>query len=208
MSQRGWQVHVLRDVAKLAQDCLSMLPGCLLLDVTEGYWLARKLLRQVGRRRDARPIICLSAHADAEPAVEAMKRGAFDFLFLPVKQRELAASVLAALRVQRLLFAVQQNQALVERRLADLTPRERQVLAGMIQGQSNKRMAFEMKLSQRTIETHRKRVMDKFEANNLADLCRMMDSCHRCVYLPPASGICGCRPTRCCHLHTSLRHKA
>jgi FixJ family two-component response regulator len=152
-------------------------PGCLVLDVRMPGMSGLELQQQLNVRGAMIPVIFITGHGDIPMAVEAMQHGAFDFLQKPFRDQDLID------RIQRALATDHKNrQALKERdririRLDSLTPREREVLDLMMRGKPNKVMAAELGLSQRTVEIHRARVMEKTEASSLAQLVRMvMDS--------------------------------
>jgi two-component system response regulator FixJ len=152
-------------------------PGCLVLDVRMPGMSGLELQEQLNLRGAMIPVIFITGHGDVPMVVEAMQQGAFDFLQKPFRDQDLID------RIQRALAADQKNrQVLKERdrvraRLDSLTPREREVLDLMMRGKPNKVMAAELGLSQRTVEIHRARVMEKTDASSLAQLVRMvMDS--------------------------------
>lgn len=120
------------------------------------------------------PVIILTAHGDVPLAVEAMKQGAIDFIEKPASEAQLLAAIEAAGN-----YLANRPQAmiaggLVSDRLARLTGREREVLDHLILGMTNKHIAEQLGISQRTVEIHRSRIREKMEARGLADLIRMM----------------------------------
>jgi RNA polymerase sigma factor (sigma-70 family) len=152
-------------------------PGCLVLDVRMPGLSGLELQQQLNLRGAIIPVIFITGHGDIPMAVEAMQHGAFDFLQKPFRDQDLID------RIQRALAADEKNRASlrerdrVRARLDSLTPREREVLDLMMRGKPNKVMAAELGLSQRTVEIHRARVMEKTDASSLAQLVRMvMDS--------------------------------
>ncbi|MGH8262745.1 MAG: response regulator transcription factor [Steroidobacteraceae bacterium] len=152
-------------------------PGCLVLDVRMPGMSGLELQEQLNLRGAVIPVIFITGHGDVPMAVEAMQQGAFDFLQKPFRDQDLID------RIQRALAADQKNRLVlkerdrVRARLDSLTPREREVLELMMRGKPNKVMAGDLGLSQRTVEIHRARVMEKTEAASLAQLVRMvMDS--------------------------------
>jgi two-component system, LuxR family, response regulator FixJ len=149
-------------------------PGCLLLDVRMPGISGLELQQQLTLQGKIIPVIFITGHGDIAMAVEAMQHGAFDFLQKPFRDQELLE------RVQRALVKDRDNRARLQvvdstqQRLDTLTPRERQVLDLVVSGTPNKVMAYRLGISQRTIEIHRARVMDKMDASSLAQLVRMM----------------------------------
>ncbi|KKK87868.1 hypothetical protein LCGC14_2748910, partial [marine sediment metagenome] len=119
------------------------------------------------------PIILVSAHGDVPTVVRAMKAGALNFLEKPCRDQELWEALQEALRRneenrKRLMY-----NAVVRRRIARLTPGERDVLTSLVDGKSNKLIATELGLSVRTIEVRRAKLMKKMKAKSLAELVRL-----------------------------------
>ena len=148
-------------------------PGCLILDVRMPGMSGIELQGELNRRGAIIPVIFISGHGDIPMAVEAIQHGAFDFLSKPFRDQDLID------RVQRALAVDAENRkALAEKetlrsRYDSLTPREQEVLLLVTQGKANKVMAGDLGVSQRTVEIHRARVMEKMGANSLAQLVRM-----------------------------------
>ena len=157
--------------------------GCVLLDVRMPGMSGPTMQRELTVRGSILPVIFITGHGDVPMAVEAMQQGAFDFLQKPFRDQDLIE------RVQRALAKDQSNrvelseQAKVRERFDSLTPREREVLALVTSGKANKVMAADLNVSQRTVEIHRARVMEKMHASSLAQLVRMMMDLEE---LPPA----------------------
>ena len=147
--------------------------GCLVLDVRMPGMSGLELQEELNRRGAIIPVIFISGHADVPMAVEAIQHGAFDFLQKPFGDQDLID------RIQRALAADADNrQALsqldeLRKRYATLTPREQEVLVLVTDGRANKVMAGDLGVSQRTIEIHRARVMEKMGARSIAQLVRM-----------------------------------
>jgi FixJ family two-component response regulator len=147
--------------------------GCVLLDVRMPGMSGPALQQQLNLRGSILPVIFITGHGDVSMAVEAMQHGAFDFVEKPFHDQDLLERVDAALA-----HSAKSRQLLSERqsirdRFERLTPREREVLQHVTRGSSNKVMAYELNISQRTIEIHRARLMEKMEAPSLAHLVRM-----------------------------------
>ncbi len=120
------------------------------------------------------PVIILTAHGDVQLAVEAMKGGAIDFIEKPGSEEQLLGAIEAAANQLANRPRVTVPQGVVSERLARLTGREKEVLDHLILGMTNKHIADELGISQRTVEIHRARIREKMEARGLADLIRMM----------------------------------
>jgi RNA polymerase sigma factor (sigma-70 family) len=119
------------------------------------------------------PVIFITGHGDVPMAVEAMQKGAVDFIQKPFRDQELLDRVGEALKTDQELRSAREEKAEVQHRIDKLTNRERQVLDLVVTGKPNKVIAYELGVSQRTVEIHRARVMEKMEAKSLADLVRM-----------------------------------
>ena len=148
-------------------------PGCLVLDVRmpgrSGLDL-QQMLRMAGRQR---PIIFLSAHADIPQSVQAMKAGAMEFLTKPFDPQELLDAIRQAIERDGLERSRRAKQLEISERYANLSARERQVMACVVAGLANKETALKLDISVRTVKAHRAEVMGKMHAGSVADLVRM-----------------------------------
>lgn len=149
-------------------------PGCLVLDVRMPGMSGLELQQELNLRGAIIPVIFITGHGDIPMAVEAMQHGAHDFLQKPFRDEDLIERVRGALDKDAKARAALEEHNSIRARLGSLTPRERQVLALMARGKPNKIMAHELGLSQRTVEIHRARVMEKSGASSLAELVRMV----------------------------------
>jgi two-component system response regulator FixJ len=148
--------------------------GCLVLDVRMPGMSGLELQQQLNLRGAVIPVIFITGHGDIPMAVEAMQQGAFDFLQKPFRDQDLIERIQHALERDARARAALDQHAKIRERLDSLTPREREVLALMTRGKPNKIMAAELGVSQRTVEIHRARVMEKSGAASLAQLVRMV----------------------------------
>ena len=149
-------------------------PGCLVLDVRMPGMSGLELQQQLNLRGAVIPVIFITGHGDIAMAVEAMQQGAFDFLQKPFRDQDLIDRIQRALERDARNRASLEQHAKIRERLDSLTPREREVLTLMTRGKPNKVMAAELGVSQRTVEIHRARVMEKSGAASLAQLVRMV----------------------------------
>ncbi len=149
-------------------------PGCLVLDVQMPGMSGLDLQQLLAERNIHIPVIVLTGHASVPTAVTALKAGATDFLEKPFDNEVLLARVRDALALDAESRQARRERAMVEERLALLTPREREVMELMVEGKSSKLIAAELGLSARTVEIHRARIMDKMQCDSLADLVRMV----------------------------------
>jgi RNA polymerase sigma factor (sigma-70 family) len=123
------------------------------------------------------PIIFITGHGDVPMTVRAMKQGAVDFLEKPFRNSDLLASIDQALAQDAAKMERYLHKARISERCSSLTPREKEVMAHIVDGLSNKNIAQLLGVSMRTVEAHRSRVMEKMEARSLPDLVRMADFC-------------------------------
>jgi FixJ family two-component response regulator len=149
-------------------------PGCLLLDVQlpglDGLALQRSL-QQLGL---ALPIIFLTGHGDIPMTVRAMQAGAVNFLTKPVSAAALFPAVDAALAQDARSRQERAAGDAWQQRLASLTPRERQVLDGVVAGRLNKQIATELGIVEQTVKYHRARIMERMQVHSVAELVNLM----------------------------------
>ena len=147
--------------------------GCLILDVRMPGMSGLDLQEQLGEGGISLPAIIITGHADVPMAVRALKAGAYDFIEKPFNDQVLLERVQKALEAGEEDRFVEDRQKKIDAKIDTLTPRERQVMEMVVNGMANKQVAAELGLSEKTIEVHRKHVMDKMQAGNVADLIRM-----------------------------------
>lgn len=148
-------------------------PGCIVLDVRMPDMSGLELQDELNRRGAIIPVIFITGHGDVPMAVEAMQHGAVDFLQKPFSDKDLTERIHQALSIDRRNRALLGEKEMIRARLAALTPRELQVLRLVTLGKSNKVIAGDLDLSQRTVELHRAHLMEKMGASSLAHLVRM-----------------------------------
>ena len=149
-------------------------PGCLVLDVRMPEMSGLELQEQLNLQGAVIPVIFITGHGDVPMAVEAMQAGAFDFLQKPFRDQDLIDRIQRALEKDRSNRTALTERNTIRERLESLTPREREVLTMVTSGKANKVMASDLGVSQRTVEIHRARVMEKMGASSLAQLVRMV----------------------------------
>jgi two-component system response regulator DctR len=151
-------------------------PGCLLLDVRMPGLSGLALFEQLIERQllDVLPVIFLTGHADVPTAVDAVKRGAFDFCEKPFSDNALVDRIEQALtRSAQTLEALKSKRSL-QQNLAELTERERDVMRLVVEGLPNKLIADQLDISVRTVEVHRARVFDKMAVKSAVELANLM----------------------------------
>src|SRR5574343_1147121 len=167
---QDYRVAVFGDAGSFLKAYKKEWRGCLLLDIRmpgmDGLTL-QKHLAGLGREL---PVIIMTGHGDVASAREAFRALAIDFLEKPLDHRKLLAAIADAFARQQSLLAADLNRSAVERLLAGLTPREREVMARVVAGQHNRDIAAELGISPRTVEVHKARMMDKLGVGNVSDL--------------------------------------
>lgn len=148
-------------------------PGCLVLDVRMPEMSGLEVQQHLNRSGATLPVILITGHGDITMAVQAMKNGAFDFLQKPFRDQDLLDRINAALKLDAENRAIVDRHADLRHRAQSLTPREREVMALVVDGRANKVIAVDLGLSERTVEIHRANVMEKMGARSVAHLVKM-----------------------------------
>jgi FixJ family two-component response regulator len=147
--------------------------GCIVLDIRMPDLNGMELQRKLNQLNSILPIIFVTGHGDVPMAVEAMQQGAVDFVQKPYREQELLDKISQAMKLdEENRSSLKQRQQIMDS-MASLTPRENDVMSLMVEGKANKVIAIDLDISQRTVEIHRARVMEKLHANSLAHLVRM-----------------------------------
>ena len=171
----GLDVETFRSAKAFLEYNTPDRPSCLVLDVRlsgpSGLDL-QATLREAGRTL---PIVFITGHGDVPTSVRAMKGGAIAFLQKPFNDQELLDCIQRALARSREERVERAERAELQRRLATLTPREREVLALVVTGKLNKQIAGDLGIAEKTIKVHRGRVMEKMQASSVAALVRMAE---------------------------------
>ena len=154
-------------------ECL----GCLIVDVRMPGISGLDLHEELIAQNALIPIIITTGHADVPMAVRAMKAGAFDFFQKPINEELLIERVRQAIEHDVRMRPAEGKRRELLRRLNLLTPREHHIMKKLIDGKSTKIIAYELSISDKTVETHRRNIMKKMEAKNVADLVRMGVEC-------------------------------
>jgi len=150
--------------------------GCALLDVRMPGMSGIELQREMKRIGVDMPVIIITGHGDVPMAVHAMKEGAFDFIEKPFNNQVLLDRVQAALAQGQEAIKAKAEKAVAEKRMEQLTERERQVLGHVVAGDTNKAIARSLDISTKTVEAHRAKVMRKMGAGSLAELVRLANT--------------------------------
>jgi two-component system response regulator FixJ len=147
--------------------------GCVITDVRMPEITGIDVLRRVKEAGSDIPVIVITGHGDISLAVEAMKLGAVDFLEKPFDEDQLLAALKSTLSRDADMAVQKAELSEINDKLAVLSNRERQVLDGLVAGNANKTIAFDLGISPRTVEIYRANLMTKMAANSLSDLVRM-----------------------------------
>jgi FixJ family two-component response regulator len=178
--------ELLRALDESESDALWQGPAsCLVADLRMPGLTGLDLQDELARRGLDIPLLFISGHADVKSSVRAMKGGALDFLEKPFSDTALIDAVRGALARHDQLRAARREKDVLEARLARLTPREREVFALVASGLLNKQVGYKLGTTEKTVKVHRARVMEKMEAESLADLVRMAGSLG--ISVPPAA---------------------
>jgi RNA polymerase sigma factor (sigma-70 family) len=148
-------------------------PACLVLDVRIARENGLRVQEVLRATTWCPPIIFLTGHGTVPMCVRAMRAGAIDFLQKPVDDEDLLAAITTALEQDYRMRDSQRQRAVLQQRVATLTPREQEVLSLVTTGLLNKEIAYALGTSEKTIKAHRARVMQKMQATSVAELVRM-----------------------------------
>jgi FixJ family two-component response regulator len=173
MSTVGYHAVAFARPTEFLQKLDANQHGCLVLDVRMPEMSGLEVQQQLNRAGSLLPVILITGHGDIPMAVQAMKDGAFDFLQKPFRDQELLDRINAALKQDAENRAAVERHADLRRREESLTPREREVMALVVDGKANKVIAIDLGLSERTVEIHRANVMEKMGARSVAHLVKM-----------------------------------
>jgi FixJ family two-component response regulator len=177
LESHGLQVSAFKDgrafLDSYAPGSAVRKPECLVLDIRMPGLTGMQVQDELRQRNVCVPVIFITAHGDVPLAVEAMRRGAFDFLEKPFADDVLVTAIGSALARDDEQMSRDRDAASARARLEALTPRERQVLELVIEGALNKTIADRLGISIKTVELHRSRVMEKMRAQSLAQLIQM-----------------------------------
>ena len=173
LQSRDYTVRTFASAPEFLGAAPTLRVGCLVTDIRMPGMDGLELQQELVERQLGFPLIVITGHGDVPLAVRAMKAGAVDFIEKPFAAEMLLQGVAAALA--RVGKAADQDElaAIAAARLALLSPREREVLAGLLAGLPNKSIAYDLAISPRTVEIHRARVMDKMAAGSLSELVRL-----------------------------------
>lgn len=172
LGSAGFVVRLFESAQIFLNELPDLAAGCVVTDIRMPGIDGMELLRQLNLASRKLPVIVMTGHGDVPLAVEAMKLGALDFLEKPFADDRLIGMIETALSQSDSGAKSEAVSANMAARLASLTPRERQVMQGLVTGLSNKAIARGYDISPRTVEVYRANVMTKMQAGSLSELVR------------------------------------
>jgi RNA polymerase sigma factor (sigma-70 family) len=170
MKRHGLRCEVFADARSFLDSYGGDMPGCLVVDLNMPGMNGLELQQRLKERGACLPVIFLSALADVPKAVRAVREGAVDFIEKPFDYRTVAALVRECLRRDALAREAREHKRACGERLTQLTQREREVLELVVAGRMNREIAEELRISIKTVEAHRARIMEKLEVGSVAEL--------------------------------------
>ena len=174
LESRGFEVRSFASAEKFLKSIGTAMPACVVTDVRMPNVSGLELQIALKKRDSSVPVILITGHGEIAMAVDAIKQGAFDFLEKPFDEERLIRSISNALEASRKLRDERDQRADLVARVAELSPRQREVMLLVAEGLSNKEIALRLDISPRTVENYRAWVMEKMGARGLAELVRMV----------------------------------
>jgi two-component system response regulator DctR len=174
LKSRGVPARTWPSAEAFLADWSEELRGCLVLDVRMEGMSGVELFDQLLEKGCRLPVIFLTGHGDVPLAVGALKKGAFDFVEKPFNDNELVDRIVAAVRHDEVVRRELESEATVAARLAELTPRERQVMERVLAGDYNKNIADALGIAVRTVEVHRARIFEKMAVRSAVELAQLL----------------------------------
>jgi two-component system response regulator DctR len=174
LRSRGVPARAWPSAEAFLEEWSEAMRGCLVLDVRMEGMSGVELFDKLLARGCRTPVIFLTGHGDVPLAVAALKKGAFDFVEKPFNDNDLVDRIVAAVRHDEAVHQKLESEASVAARLADLTPRERQVMERVLAGDYNKTIADALGIAVRTVEVHRARIFEKMGVRSAVELAQLL----------------------------------
>jgi FixJ family two-component response regulator len=173
LSTVGYKTAVFSRPSEFLSQFKPEAHSCLVLDIRMPEMSGLEVQQQLNRSGSMLPVIFITGHGDVPMAVQAMKEGAFEFIQKPFRDQDLLDRINHALRQDADNRTNAARRSEVQHRLESLTPREKQVMNFIVDGSANKVIAIDLGLSERTVEIHRAKVMEKMGARSVAHLVKL-----------------------------------
>lgn len=170
LREEGWNVETFDSAEAFLGRCRPDEQGCVVLDVTMPGLDGLELQRRLAEAGQSLPIVFVTGHGDISMTVQAIKAGAADFLTKPVEAHVLVSAIRTAIQNDAAKQQMRAATAQIRQRFDTLTPREREVLAALVEGRLNKQIAADFGVVEQTIKFHRARIMERMQAKTVAQL--------------------------------------
>jgi FixJ family two-component response regulator len=171
----GLNVQLFASIAEFLESDPPDGPTCLVLDIRLPDQSGLDLQRELAAANREVPIIFVTGHGDIPMSVQAMKRGAIEFLTKPFRDQDLLDAIQLGLSRDRARRKTETDLAVLRERFGSLSPREREIVIQVARGRLSKQIAFDIGIAEATVKVHRSRAMQKLRASSLPELGRMAD---------------------------------
>lgn len=171
----GYEPETFSSAEEFLQNAQHKGGGCIILDVRMPGKSGMQLQEELSNASSSLPVIFITAHGSLPMGVQAMKKGAIDFLSKPFDDSQLLAAVGAAIEKSRRAMVDRAERDAVQGKVNLLTKREREILRHVITGMPNKEIAFSLGIAEQTVKIHRSHIMEKLGVHSLAELVRLAD---------------------------------
>lgn len=171
----GFKTALFSSAQQFLDEHDSNASGCLLLDVAMPKMNGLALQQILATQNSELPIIFLTGHGDIPMSVQAIKRGAVDFLTKPVNDSDLILAIQNAINSNQIARQTRSKLSELQQRFATLTPREHEVLSHVVAGKKNKQIALNLGTVEKTIKVHRAHLMAKLKVQSLAELVKISE---------------------------------